>query len=132
MNRFIDSYLSHYLYFYYVIIGKKTVSCKHPKLSKKERKQIAWLKPGSSSHVAMEEIVFNKKLLKDIRLLTEYHHTGNLEVFHSLLLKYAPKRKHFSYQGMVGRTQLAIMDHNNNCDRSQATVTKGKNKGESR
>lgn len=74
----------------------------------------------------------NKKLLKDIRMLTEYHHTGSLEVFHSLILKYAPKRNHFSYQGMVGRTQLAIMDHNLNCERSQATVTKGKNKGEKR
>lgn len=112
--------------------GKKTVSCQHPKLSKKERKQIAWLKPGSSPHVAMEEIVCNKKLLHDIRFLTEYHHTGSLEVFHSLLLKYAPKRKHFCYQGMIARTQLAIMDHNLNCERSQATVTKGKNQGENR
>jgi len=108
------------------------VSCKHPKLSGRERKGIAWLKPGSSAHVAVEEVVFNKKLLKDIRKLTEYHHTGNLEVFHSLLLKYAPKRKHFSYQSMVGRTELAIMDHNNNCSRAQATITKGEKRGESR
>lgn len=112
--------------------GKATVKCKHPKLSRQERKEVAWLKPGSSAHVALEEIVYNKKLLKDIRMMTEYHHTGNLEVFHSLLLKYAPKRKHFSYQGMIGRTQLAIMDHNANCDRPQATTTKGDNKGETR
>jgi len=105
--------------------GEASVSCKHARLTKRERKQIMWLKPGSSAHVALEEIVCNKKLLKDIKKLTEFHHTGNLEVFHSLLLKYAPKRKHFSYHGMISRTQLAILDHNNNANRSQATTKKG-------
>jgi len=107
--------------------NKSTVSCPHPKLTKQQCKEIQWLKSGSPAHVALEEVVYNKNLLRDIVKLTEYHHTGNLEVFHSLLLKYAPKRKHFSYQGMVGRTQLAVMDHNTNSDRQQAT-SKGENR----
>jgi hypothetical protein len=74
----------------------------------------------------------NKKLLKDISKLSEFHHTGSLEVYHSLLLKYAPKRKHFSYNGMIARTQLAVIDHNTNVKRQQALVKKGKNKSEKR
>ena len=53
-------------------------------------------------------MVLNKKFLKDIEILTEFHHTGELEVYHSLLLKYVPKHLHFSYKGMVARTQFAV------------------------
>ena len=58
-------------------------------------------------------------------MLTGFHHTGALEVFHSLLLKYCPKRQHFSYIGMQARIELAILDHNYNTDRKQATTKKG-------
>src|SRR5664279_589598 len=34
-----------------------------------------------------------------------------------MLLKYAPKRQHFHYGGMLARLQLAALDHNNNVDR---------------
>ena len=91
-----------------------------------------WLKPRSSAHIALEEVVTNKKLLKDISKLTEFHHTGNLEVYHFLLLKYAPKRQHFSYKGMIARTQLAVIDHNSNVKRQQAQVKRGENKGAKR
>ena len=43
-----------------------------------------------------------------------------------------PKRQHFCYEGMVARTQLAILDHNANVNRSQAEVKQGANKGEKR
>ena len=44
--------------------------------------------------------------------------------------KYAPKRQHFSYNGMVARTQLAALDHNANTGRQQAIVSRGANQGE--
>ena len=47
-----------------------------------------------------------------MQYFTEFSHTGNLEVFHSLLLKYCPKRLHFSFYGMIARTQLAILHFN--------------------
>ena len=47
-----------------------------------------------------------------------------------LLNKVVPKCLHFSYKGMVARTQLAVIDHNSNTERNQATVTRGKNKRE--
>ena len=99
--------------------------CGHPAMSRRERKSINWLKAGSPAHVALEEVVTNTKLLNDVGKLTEFHHTGELEQYHSLLLKYAPKKEHFSYNGMVARTQLAIMDHNHNVNREQAVLKKG-------
>ena len=48
------------------------------------------------------------------------------------MLKYVPKREHFSYNGMLARTQLAILDHNNNVNRKQAVVQNGSRQGEKR
>ena len=64
--------------------------------------------------------------------LTEFCHTGELEVYHSLLLKYCPKREHFSFKGMVARTELAALDHNSNVNREQAVLQSGVKKGEVR
>ena len=71
----------------------------------------------------------NKNLLNDLNKLTKFHHTGDLEQYHSVLLKYAPKREHFSYNGMATRTQLAVLDHNSNVRRNQAVIQKGEKKG---
>ena len=60
-----------------------------------------------------------------MKKLVGFHHTGSLEVFHSLLLKYCPKRQHFSYVGMQARIELAILDHNYNTQRKQATTKDG-------
>ena len=106
--------------------------CGHAVMSRREKKSITWLKKGSPSLVALEEVVTNQKLLKDLAKLTEFHHTGQLESYHSLMTKYVPKREHFSYNGMVARTQLAILDHNANTNRSQAEVKKGPCQGEKR
>ena len=54
---------------------------------------------------------------------SDFFHTGNLEVFHSLLLKYCPKRLHFSFHGMIARTQLAIL-HFNQAMKSEQAVTR--------
>ena len=48
------------------------------------------------------------------------------------MLKYVPKWEHFSYNGMLARTQLAILDHNNNVNRKQAVVQNGSRQGEKR
>ena len=111
---------------------KNVKKCGHPSISRKDQKSIKWLEAGSPAHIALEEVVTNNKLLKDICKLTEFHHTGQLESYHSLMTKYVPKREHFCYNGMVARTQLAILDHNNNVNRSQAEVKQGANKGEKR
>jgi hypothetical protein len=97
--------------------------------TRREKKEKARLKPGTAALVALEEIVFNKKLLKDLKLVTEFHHTENLEVYHSMMLKYCPKRQHCNHEGMVAITQLAAQDNNHNFSRKQAMVKKGSNVG---
>ena len=49
-----------------------------------------------------------------------------------MMLKYALKREHFSYKGMVARTQLAALDNNANTGRSQALIKSGEQAGEAR
>jgi hypothetical protein len=111
---------------------KLVKKCGHPRISRKDQKEIVWVENGSPAHVALEEVITNKKLLKDLAKLTEFHHTGELESYHSLMTKYAPKREHFCYNGMVARTQLAVLDHNANVNRTQAEVKKGSKQGEKR
>ena len=106
--------------------------CSHRRIPSSEAKQICWLKPGTPAHLALEEVVLNAKLLKDLAKLTDFCHTGKIEVYHSMMLKYCSKREHFSYKGMVARTQLAALDNNANTGRSQAIIQEGEHAGEAR
>ena len=71
-------------------------------------------------------MVENKKILANIKYLSKFCHTGNLEVFHSVLNKYCPKRLHFTLEGMITRTQLAVLDYNFDSNNTQATTKGGK------
>ena len=50
--------------------------------------------------------------MKAFDQMTGFHHIGHLESYHSVLLKYCPKRNYFSYEGMQARTELAALDNN--------------------
>ena len=39
-------------------------------------KEKIWPKLGTAAQVALEEVVYNKKPLKDLKLVTEFHHIG--------------------------------------------------------
>ena len=106
--------------------------CGHRRIPSSEAKNICWLKPGSPAHLALEEVVLNTKLLKDLAKLTDFCHTGKIEVYHSMMLKYCSKQEHFSYKGMVARTQLAALDNNANAERPQALVQSGEHAGQER
>ena len=71
-----------------------------------------WLSPKSQAFEELESFVFDKTILKDKVHLTQFSCTGVLEVYHSLLNKWAPKSTHFSYKGMVAQSQLAAIDFN--------------------
>ena len=100
-------------------------ACQHDPLSDEDKRGISWLRAGSPAHDALQKVVQDKTVLKDLGHVTMFCHTGQLEVYHSLLLKYAPKRQHFSYPGTVCRTQLAAIDHNYHLGRKQATTHTG-------
>ena len=57
--------------------------------------------------------------------LVKFKHSGNLEVFHYLLNKFSPKRIPFTYEGMIARTQLPILDHNCGVSRKQILDEQG-------
>ena len=102
--------------------------CEHPKLSKRDRLEKPWLKEGSPAYKALETVVKEKTLLNYLQYLTEFNHTGQLEVYHSLFNKYCPKRLHFGWNGMVARSELAILDHNSGTDCAQAKTADDKNR----
>lgn len=101
------------------------VKCSHPSLTNEISTQTKWLIRGSPSHEALKEVIFDTNILKALQQMTGFCHTGDLEVYHSVLLKYCPKRQHFSYEGMLARNELAALDHNNNLHRQQAVTTSG-------
>ena len=105
--------------------GSAFNKCVHPTLPPEEQRSKKWLRSGSLVHTTLKNIVYNKTLLRDIKILTGFHHTGVLELFHSLILKYCPKRQHFSYVGMQVQIELAILDHNYSTNRKQVTTNKG-------
>ncbi|CAG2243572.1 unnamed protein product [Mytilus edulis] len=91
-----------------------------PAIAEKKR----WLVKDSKAHNALKEVILNKRLRKDIKHLSEFCHTGNLEVYHSLLLKYVPKRQEFDFDQMNARTSLAVIDHNMSQNRGKMKCTK--------
>src|SRR5664279_839269 len=104
--------------------GERMTQCEHEATDDTDN-DTAWLTMDSDSHKALKTVVLDRRLLKDIDRLTDFCHTGQLEVYHSMLLKYAPKRQHFHYGGILARLQLAALDHNNNVDRDLATDSTG-------
>ena len=70
-------------------------------------------------------MTLDETLLSDLKHLTNFSHTGSLEVYHSSYNKWLPKSTHFSYQGMIARSQLAAVDFNLCSELSQAETKSG-------
>ena len=87
-------------------------SCAHAPLSEREHVGYKWLVEESPAYEALKYIVMDKQLLNDRSSLNKFKHSGQIEVYHSLIDKYYPKRLSFTYEGMYARTQLAVLDHN--------------------
>ena len=96
-----------------------------PHLTKKQVKAKERLSPKSEAFEALQYIVLDKKVLEDLSCLTKFCLTVVLEIYHSVYNKWAPKRQPFSYLGMLARSQLAIMDFNEESNLEQATTEKG-------
>ena len=92
--------------------NKLVHKCEHGQLDQK----LKWLKTDSPSFLALKSVAENKNILADIKYLSKFCHTGSLEVFHSVLNKYCPKRLHFTLEGTIARTRSAVLDYN--CDSS--------------
>ena len=96
--------------------------CDHGTLSKEEAKRRKWIKKGTPAFIELEKVVCDEKYLKDMPQLAGADHTGNVEVFNSVLLAYAPKRIEFDHRYMDARVKLAVLDFNENIGRNQAVI----------
>ena len=83
------------------------------------------MKEGPTAYRALEKVVRDKMLIRDLKYRVGFHHTGNLEAYHALYNKYCPKRLHFSYNGIIARSQLAILDHNSGAGSTHAKTKDG-------
>lgn len=63
------------------------------------------------------QALFNTRLINALKQCWFFVHTSALESFHNVCLVYAPKRIAYTYEGMVVRTILAVLDHNTNVGR---------------
>ena len=93
-------------------------------MSKAKSQRKKWVKKFCPAYNAMEKVILDSKNLNDMDHLTKPYHTGSLEVYHSLINSYASKRQEFDINVMDARVKLAILDHNHNVNRAQATITK--------
>ena len=59
--------------------------CVHETLSSEEERSKKWLRSGSVAHNALRKVALQDTLLRDMKKLTGFHHTGSLEVFYSLI-----------------------------------------------
>lgn len=76
---------------------------------------------GTRAHNSLKEVVLDKRIHEDIKQLSKLCHTDGLEVFHSMMTKYVPKRQEFDHDQMTTRTALAAIDHNMSLGRQQKT-----------
>ena len=59
--------------------------CAHPPLSIHQEEDVEWLEANYPDFQALEVIVLNKGLSEDLGKLTEFCHTGQIDVFHYLI-----------------------------------------------
>ena len=55
--------------------------CVHQTLPPEEQHSKKWLRLGSAAHNALRKVVLQDTLLRDMKELCGFHHTGSLEVF---------------------------------------------------
>jgi len=94
-------------------------NCAHDDLPVTEIRSIKWLQPDTEVFEALEKIILDKNLIKDIAKCSKHGQTSVVEGYHSLVNQFAPKMFHFSYDGMRSRLYLAALHYNENSSRPQ-------------
>ena len=95
--------------------------CAHEEIDEDARKALQaaggkdapppWLEPDSAPHIALRNLVLDKRFLNKLGYFKNYRHTGVLETFHNLILMYAAKRFYFTPIMYKARNQLAAIDY---------------------
>ena len=87
--------------------------------------QRKWLPTGSCTYVALEKIVTDKIVLKDLHYLSDFSQISNLEVYHSLCNNFCQKRLCFTMYRMISRTMITVLHDNCNTNLPKVTTSDG-------
>ena len=90
------------------------LKCAHGKLQKIHLRRGNWVKRTSPTFKELFEKVTSKQLTEDMMHCCEFLHTGSLENYHNVRLKYLPKRVAFTRETTVIRSMIAIIETNRN------------------
>lgn len=89
-------------------------TCAHAEVKSKQSQK--WLQQGSHALNQVKEILNNEQMLEDIAKLSPHLQTYSVEAFHNLIKEFTPKNLVFTVTGMLCRSYLAAMHHNENAD----------------
>ena len=96
--------------------------CDHPLLVEDGPRKNERLTPDSPARAQVKNVILDTNIIAATKKLTMAVHTGGLESVYSLINKYSPERHSFSHKGMTVHTGFAVLDHNENLEREQATT----------
>lgn len=99
--------------------GNMYHACAHRPFTKLERHCRPWIKANSQPYLALYDVVMNPKVLKDLEHLSQFLHTGEIEVYHHFVSKYRPKKVHLKMDALEARIKLAALAHNANVHRQR-------------
>lgn len=107
--------------------NSKHLKCSHGDLGPEELRTKPFISKNSASAKKLEKALkgANNSRLEDLPMMVGFTHTGDIENFNSLHMKYASKTFTYSHEGMLARAALAALDHNANVGRSIATAENG-------
>lgn len=100
-------------------------NCHHVPIIAEPGRTKGWLQRDTDESDAFRAVITAPRLLKDLKKLSPDFQTSSLEAYHSLLLHFTPKHTHFSWLGMIARTYVAALHHNENANRLQAVTKDG-------
>ncbi|XP_069822714.1 uncharacterized protein [Dendropsophus ebraccatus] len=101
---------------------KQFNACAHPQLTTEKNDKVPWLCPKDPAYQHLKEIMTDKMLLEDLNHITVLCHQGQMDLFHSLFLKYVPERTRFQPDALEVRTKLATLAYNYNTQRVHMAV----------
>ena len=102
--------------------GPRFVSCQHETLPN----DYEYMVRGSAPYKALQGIVTDTCLLRDIKKLSPSGQTSSLESYHNIVTFFAPKKLHYFYAAMEGRIYLSALHFNENSARPPALTATGK------
>ena len=110
---------SEQLYPYFASENK----CGHKSRAKSRKlKGVKWFEIGSSEFMALFKYLTDSRLVNSIKLCCNFLHTGGLEVYHNVRLKFLPKRSSYSLTRMIMGSMVTAIEINSNIENNATKI----------